>query len=114
MTFSFGPPNPYKPLLFLAGFAFDAGTRFRTSSLRLLDLAFGFAAYLLVIYPVFFFIIYLTEPAAIKPVLYGLPIHAAIYIGEAVLFAPILWRLFGSDRAPSGVRSIQRQIGAIE
>jgi hypothetical protein len=110
-TFSFGPPNPFKPLFVFSGLAFDAGTLFRTKTLRRWNLYVGLFCYLCVIYPTFLLTIWLMDPGAYHAVLYGIPFHAAIYSVEGAIAATVLWQYLRPDRAPGRVKEIWRRIG---
>jgi hypothetical protein len=110
-TFSFGPPNPYKPLFFLAGLAFDAGTLFHTKNLQFWNLLTGFIAFVLAISLVFVSIIWFIDPKAFGVVLYTIPIAIAIYIIEGLIILRVLWYYLKPDRAPDRVKEIWRQLG---
>lgn len=110
-TFSFGPPNPYKPLFVVSGLAFDAGTLFRTKSLRYWNLVAGLVLYLLVIYPTFFLVIWLIDSAAAYSILPLIPVAAAIYLVEGIICSAVLWRYLNPERAPRSVKAIWRAIG---
>jgi asparagine N-glycosylation enzyme membrane subunit Stt3 len=63
VTFSFGPPNPYKPLFVFAGLAFDAGTFFRTKTLRGWNLIIGSITYIATAGCIFVVIFWLLDPS---------------------------------------------------
>jgi hypothetical protein len=109
-TFSFGPPNPYKPLFIAAGFAFDAGTFFRTTKLRAWNLILGSVLYIVTAGFVFVGIFYLIEPAAMKTVAAAFPFAAVIFVGFAIVMAFIFDRLFLVS-PPARIREVWRQIG---
>jgi hypothetical protein len=110
-TFSFGPPNPYKPAFFLAGLAFDAGTFFRTKQLRYWNLVVGFIAFVVAISIVFVSIIWFIDPKAFTAVLYTVPVAMGIYLVEGLIISPVLWHYLKPDKAPPRVVEIWRQLG---
>jgi hypothetical protein len=110
-TFSFGPPNPYKPAFFLAGLAFDAGTFFRTKTLRYWNLIVGFSAFVVTIAIVFVAIIWFIDPKSLTIVIYTVPVAMGIYFVEGAIISPILWYYMGTDRAPARVKEVWRQLG---
>jgi hypothetical protein len=113
-TFSFGPPNPYKPAFMLAGLAFDAGTFFRTKNLRLWNLFVGFVCFVLTIMVVFIGIIWYVDPSAYRTVLYTVPVAMGVYFVEGLIIFPVLWQYIRSDQAPSRVVEIWRQLGVVD
>ena len=70
-TFSFGPPNPFKPLFAISGFMFDLGTGFRTHNLTKKNLIFGLFSYLPTIWGIFVLIFYIIEPKTV-PIILGM------------------------------------------
>jgi drug/metabolite transporter (DMT)-like permease len=113
-TFSFGPPNPYKPAFMLAGLAFDAGTLFRTKDLRLWNLLVGFVCFVLAISAIFVGIIWYINPSAFQLVLYTVPVAMAVYFVEGLIVFPVLWHYIQPNRAPPRVVEIWRQLGVVE
>lgn len=109
-TFSFGPPNPYKPILVIAGFAFDAGTLFRTAKLRLWNLLVGLVCYIVVLCLGFLAILYILEPAVVSDVAKALPVAAGIFLLFGFCLAIIFYRVLLKS-PPSRVREIWRQLG---
>jgi hypothetical protein len=110
-TFSFGPPSPFKVMFVLAGLAFDAGTLFRTRTLRLWNLICGFIAFVVVAYPLFALNLYLIDPAVVKQVVNLIYIAAGVYVGFGLLISLLIWAFINPRRAPEFVTSIQRRIG---
>lgn len=111
-TFSFGPPNPYKPLFILAGLAFDASTGFRTTTLRYYHLVLGFIGFVAVAYPIFAVIIYLIDPGALKGVVKFIPIAALIYLIQGVIIPAIIWPVINPEKAPVFVTGIRKRVGS--
>ena len=111
-TFYLGPPNPYKPLFVLAGFAFDLGTFFRTTSLRYWNIALGYIAYTLVAALVFLLTLYLIDPKIVPPVQKLLYYAVLLFWVIALPLAAILWRILRPPGSPSVVRSIRCQVGS--
>lgn len=111
-TFSFGPPNPYKPLFVIAGLAFDAGTLFRTSNLRYWNFALGFILYAPVVFAVFAGILFLVAPSSIDSFLDLVPIATGIYLVEGILASFIFWQFINPNEYPDFVRRIRERVGA--
>lgn len=110
-TFSFGPPSPFKVLFVLAGLAFDAGTGFRTSKLRLVNLITGFIAFVVVAYPIFALNLYLVDPQVLPQVVTLIFIAAGTYVVLGGAISAASWRFLGPANPPQFVQSIQRRIG---
>lgn len=109
-TFSFGPPNPYKPLFIIAGLAFDAGTFFRTKQLRVWNLIVGIVSYILVAGIVFVAIFYLLDPAVVPAVIAAFPIAALLFVFFGVVLAILFGRLL-LESPPQRLREVWRQMG---
>ncbi len=108
-TFSFGPPNPYKPLFLLAGLAFDAGSLFRTTSLRFRDLITGLLSYIVVAFGLFVVIFYLIDPTVVPVVVATLPVAAAVYATAGILVSIVLWKYVNPQSAPRVVIGIRNR-----
>lgn len=113
-TFSFGPPNPFKMLLILAGIAFDFGTFLQTKSLKLWHLIIGFICFILVAYPIFTLIVYLIEPSALSAIIKFIPIAAGIYLTQGIILSVIIWKFINPNKAPAFVSSIRNRINKDE
>ncbi len=109
-TFSFGPPSPYKVLFVFAGLAFDAGTGFKTSTLRLRNLITGFVAFVVVAYPIFALNLFLIDPKILPSVKNLIFIAAGTYIVLGALISVLMWRFINPERSPTFVSSIQRRV----
>lgn len=109
-TFSFGPPSPYKILFILAGLAFDLGTGLRTNTLRRWNLISGFAAFVVVAYPIFALNLYLIDPGVLPNVKNLIYIAAGTYIIIGVLISLLIWKLVNPHDPPDFARSIQRRV----
>ena len=110
-TFYLGPPNPYKPLFVFAGLAFDAGTLFRTESLRFWNVVCGYLFYAVVGACIFFITLYLIEPGIALPVASVLHYAVLVFWLFAIPLAAVLWKYVGPSNPPKIVRMIQHEIG---
>jgi hypothetical protein len=109
-TFSFGPPNPYKPIFILAGLAFDAGTFFRTKNLRAWNIMLGSTAYIVVACLLFIAIFYLLDPALVPAVKAALPFAAGVFLVFAYVAALVLNPIIMRN-PPKSVQTVWRRIG---
>jgi hypothetical protein len=109
-TFSFGPPNPLKPMIALAGLAFDLGTRLRTRNLTRLDLVVGLVLYIIVAYAMFALMFFIIDRTIFRAILPFIPIAAIIYLIEGLLAILIIYRIVPPENPPYLVKRIRDQI----
>ena len=110
-TFSFGPPNPFKPMIALAGLAFDAGTRFRTSNITRVDMVIGLVLYIIVAYAMFALMFFLIDRATFEVILPFIPIAAGIYLVQGLIAIFVIYRIVPPKNPPHFVHIIRDQIG---
>lgn len=111
-TFSFGPPSPYKIMFILAGLAFDAGTGFRTVTLKRQNLVLAFVAFVTVAYPLFALNLYLIDPSILPGVTKLIYIAAGVYVVLGTIISFVIWRYINPDHRPQFVESIQKRIAS--
>jgi hypothetical protein len=109
-TFSFGPPNPLKPMIAIAGLAFDAGTRFRTNKLGLVDMIIGLVLYIVVAYSMFALMFFIIDKTTFYAILPFIPIAATIYLIEGVIAVIVLRRIIPTTNPSHLVQRIRDQI----
>ena len=109
-TFSFGPPNPFKPLFLLAGLAFDLGTFLRTENLKLWNMVIGWVFYIPAIFGVFALVLYLVDPDLLFGFWAAAPLAAGVYAAEGLIVTFVIWPFINPHKAPVWVNRIRARI----
>lgn len=105
-----GPPSPFKPILILAGFSFDLGTRFKTENYKILDFIIG---HLLATISGFslVWILFRIHTPDLAPKLIDIFLVASVaHFITSIVVTFVMFRLLSPNNPPENIAHIRDQV----